>query len=420
MRNPVPKVSLNLPGKLFFYRLFQRIFFPKEELETLYIAAVCAKSISMFCYAASSISFLFHAGFFQSPSHWFSTTIALLVFTFTALIFGDLIPRTWAANKTHQSLVISSPISSLFLITYFPFSYIFLTLWRLTSKKPFQKKNQEDSPQAKKKIAGLIQETIATTTKLDAEEKKLIESVITFKDRIVREIMVPRVDTFALPASTSIAEAAKLSEIKGYSRIPVYLESIDNIIGILMYKDILPLYTKTEDRSALEASIQTLIKPVLYSPETKKISLLLQEFRYKQTHMAIVVDEYGGTEGIVTIEDILEEIVGEIADEYDTEEILFTMLPHGGWIVDARMSILDIEDQLGLKIPQDAEYDTIGGYVFHRAGTIPSKGLLIHHDDFELEILSSNERCIKKVRITPLTSHKDSNTNERPPQKEYL
>jgi CBS domain containing-hemolysin-like protein len=129
---------------------------------------------------------------------------------------------------------------------------------------------------------------------------------------------------------------------------------------------------------------------------------LLQEFRKKQVHLAIVVDEYGSTEGIVTIEDILEEIVGEIEDEYDEEEALFISQPDGSWIVDARMSLLDVEEQLGIVIPQEGDYDTVGGYIFHQAGSIPSKGFVIKHDDFTLEILRSTDRFVEKVKLKPI------------------
>ena len=123
-----------------------------------------------------------------------------------------------------------------------------------------------------------------------------------------------------------------------------------------------------------------------------------------------MVDEYGGTEGIVTIEDILEEIVGEIADEYDEEANIFSPQPDGSWVVDARMTILDIEEKLGINIPQEGDYDTIGGYIYHRAGTIPTKGFVIHHDDFQLEVLKSSERSIEKVRIKPLEKPKTEST----------
>src|SRR5262249_33403368 len=160
---------------------------------------------------------------------------------------------------------------------------------------------------------------------------------------------------------------AKLLENEGYSRTPVYRTTVDNIVGVLMYKDVLSKYREYEEKgnnpAILNAPIETIQKPVLYTPETKKISQLLQEFRKKQVHLAIVVDEYGGTEGIVTIEDILEQIVGEIADEYDEAEALFIPQSDGSWIVDPRISILDAEEHLGIKFPEEGDYDSIGGYI---------------------------------------------------------
>ena len=238
---------------------------------------------------------------------------------------------------------------------------------------------------------------------LDKNEKKLIHTAISFKDRVVREVMVPRIHVYSLAADTSIQEAAESFLSEGYSRIPVYQDNVDQIIGVLLYKDIFAIYTKNSDASLLQKkTIENLVKPVLYTPETKKIALLLQEFKAKQIHLAIVVDEYGGTEGIVTIEDILEELVGEISDEYDTQDIkLFSPLPTGGWLVDAKMPILSVEEELGIQIPSSAEYDTIGGYIYHKAGSIPSKGWKIHLDDFDLEVTRSDERSIHKVKITP-------------------
>ncbi len=175
-------------------------------------------------------------------------------------------------------------------------------------------------------------------------------------------------------------------------------------MGVILYKDVSNLLIAQQETSATMTSqnIQKLIKPVVYAPETKKISALLQEFRLKQIHLAIVVDEYGGTEGIVTIEDILEELVGEIEDEYDINQTqMFSTLSTGGWIVMAKMNIIDIEGELGIKIPSSPDYDTIGGYIVHKAGSIPSEGWQIHHDDFELQVLSADERSIDKIKITP-------------------
>ena len=171
----------------------------------------------------------------------------------------------------------------------------------------------------------------------------------------------------------------------------------------MLYKDLLKFYAgATSGEITLDSPLESIAKPVIYSPENKKITHLLQEFRNKQLHMAIIVDEYGGTEGIVTIEDILEELVGEIEDEYDIEEDQpFFALPDGSWIVDAKMNILDIEEQLGIQIPPLPEYETIGGYVFHCAGTIPAKGWRLMHDEFDLEVLSTTERSVKKIKIIP-------------------
>jgi len=226
--------------------------------------------------------------------------------------------------------------------------------------------------------------------------------VMGFKDRIAREVMVPRVDIFSLPHDMTIEEAANLLFQEGYSRTPVYRDTLDNIIGVLMYKDVLAKYmdyAKKADIGILQSHISSLVKNVLYTPETKKISHLLHEFRKQQVHLAIIVDEYGGTEGIVTIEDILEEIVGDIADEYDQEEALYLPMPEGGWLIDSRMSILDIEEQLGIEIPQDGDYDSIGGYVFHETGMIPAKGFVIRKPQFELEIVRSNDRRVEKLSI---------------------
>jgi CBS domain containing-hemolysin-like protein len=240
---------------------------------------------------------------------------------------------------------------------------------------------------------------------LSVQDKKLMISVASFKDRIAREIMVPRIDIVMLSSNSTVDEAAKNFVAEGYSRIPVYKNTLDNINGVLLYKDLLNVYLQQHDSSILKTtSIESLIKPVVYTPETKKISILLQEMKAKQIHMAIVVDEYGGTEGIVTIEDILEELVGEIADEYDDlqEEVLFKPHPQGGWIVDAKMNIVDIEKEMAILIPQSPEYDTVGGYIFHRAGAIPTKGWKIHHENFDLEILKTSDRSVEKVRIISL------------------
>jgi len=272
---------------------------------------------------------------------------------------------------------------------------------------PFWKKKKEsrEGGSTKKELIAMIQGA-TLNPETESHDKKLISSVLMFKERIAREIMVPRVDIFALSEETPIRKAAELLDVEGYSRIPVYKNTVDEIVGVLMYKDVIHIFNefvaKECNPKILDAPISTILKNVLYTPETKKIASLLQEFRKSQVHLAIVVDEYGGTEGIVSIEDILEEIVGEIADEYDEEELLYSKGEGGAYLVDARMNIFDAEELLGIKIPQAGEYDTLGGYIYHETGSIPPKGFMIHHNNFEITIIQSNDRCIEKIKIRPL------------------
>lgn len=395
--------NFELAKKGFFYRRLHMLLMPEHEYEGILCATIVAQNIVRFAFIAT--------GVLMAVSTWdssasFAAAIALLLVVSFAI--GEYIPRILSAHYPEKIIKICAPFASIFLCLTVPFTYIVLWL----SRSQFQYLSfEEPITQTKRELIEIIQRT-HTNPKLNVHEKKLIESVLRFNDRIAREIMVPRVDVFSLSADTPIIEAAKLIQSEGYSRIPIYRVTVDNIVGVLMYKDILNQYMEYEkngnDPAYLNVPVETIQKGVLYTPETKKISNLLLEFRKKQVHLAIVVDEYGGTEGIVTIEDILEEIVGEIEDEYDEdeEELFFAQLD-GSWIVDARMSILDAEEQFGIKIPQEGDYDTIGGYIFHSAGAIPSRGFIIHHEDFEMEILKSDERRVHRVRIKPLSKPED-------------
>lgn len=395
-------------GNLLFYRPFHHLFFRDHEYESLFFATICAQNISRFCYAACAILFLTNTQLGEEASNsytWFWLILSFGSFILAGFVFGDYLPRILGNRFPEASLKLGAPFASIFLYLAFPLSFIFLKLSQPFSRTVYFDSTQEPEAQVKQEIIDIIQETKLSPT-WDPHDKELIERVFTFRDLIAREVMVPRVEVFSLAADTKIKDAAKLIIEEGYSRIPVYRNSVDNIVGVLMYKDILNKYReyaeKGNDPAILEAPIETIQKAPIYTPETKKISSLLQEFRKKQVHLAIVVDEYGGTEGIVTIEDILEELVGDIADEYDQEEELFFAQPDGGWVVDARMTILDAEEELGVVIPQEGDYDTIGGYIFHVAGEIPQRGFVIHHDNFEIEVLRAGERSVERVRIKPV------------------
>ena len=424
--------DLETSEMIFPYRKLHHFFFPKYEYEGLLCASLSALTLTRFFFAFTSLIFLLNTPLFEKeiPSIeelplynfiplWILLSVTAIIFVF--FVFGEYLPKILASKFPESVLPFCTPIASVLMVLAFPLTYIAMKL----SFSQYRTLSFEEPPKkTKEELLKIIQNT-QLSAEFNLHEKKLIESVLRFKDRIAREVMVPRVDVFSLPADTPIKEAAKLIKEEGYSRIPIYRNTVDNIIGVLMYKDILNQLMKYEEQennpSILEAPIESIQKSVLYTPETKKISNLLLEFRKKQVHLAIVVDEYGGTEGIVTIEDILEEIVGEIEDEYDEEEELFYPQKDGGWIVDARMNILDAEQQLGIKIPQEGDYDTIGGYVFHCAGSIPSKGFIIHKEEFKLEVLKSDERHVERVSIKPVTKsegEEESSTVENPEDKE--
>ncbi len=377
----------------FFFRYFLNFFFGKQKWDGLLFSLSFTKHFLRIAYVLTAVFFIIQAPY--PFSIWIALLIMALslVFDFLFSLFGQL--------KPERAFSILSPLCSFYLLLSIPLTAPFFRVMNFFLPKAGKEKKGIPF-KIRDKVYELIQET-ELGAYLDTTEQKFILSVVSFKERIAREVMVPRINVFSMSDDTPVSEAARSFLAEGYSRIPVYKDSVDNIVGVLLYKDVLKIYIERGDAPhVLETPISKLVKPVLYTPETKKISHLLQDFRNKQIHIAIIVDEWGGTEGIVTIEDILEELVGEIADEYDIgQQTLFTSLPGGGWIVDAKMSIIDIEEDLGVKIPQSPEYDTIGGYVFHRAGAIPSKGWRIHHDEFDLEVLSSTERAVDKIKITP-------------------
>jgi putative hemolysin len=204
---------------------------------------------------------------------------------------------------------------------------------------------------------------------IDQEERNLIQRVFEFGGHRVSQIMTPRTDIFALEVSEPLAAALPKVKDNRFSRIPVYEGSTDQIIGILYAKDLLPYSRHPEP----EVKLRDLLHPVFFVPESKRIDDLLREFQRNKVHMAIVVDEYGGVSGLVTMEDALEELVGEIVDEFDIEEVLCRQIDPQSYVVSAKLSLSDFNEKLGVSIPRD-DADTIGGLVFHLFGKLPKRG----------------------------------------------
>jgi CBS domain containing-hemolysin-like protein len=231
---------------------------------------------------------------------------------------------------------------------------------------------------------------------LQEDERQMIEGIIGLEETTAREIMAPRIDIAGVEDDGTIDDALKVIVEKGFSRIPLYNETIDNIVGIVYAKDLLRCLAEGR-----RPTLREIARPPYFIPESKRVDELLTELRQSKVHIAIVVDEYGGTAGLVTIEDLLEEIVGEIQDEYDREEAPIERLNETEAILDARVSIEALSDLFGFEPEgEDQDYDTIGGFVYHHLGKVPAAGDEVRVDGLTLRVLSVLGRRIKKVRAT--------------------
>ncbi len=240
----------------------------------------------------------------------------------------------------------------------------------------------------------MIVDAVEEEGALEQEEREMIHSIFEMGDTTAREIMVPRVDIFAVEASEPLRSVLEVVKERGHSRIPIYEQSIDNIVGIVYAKDLL----RHMEAGSLDDPARVLGRPPHFIPESKKTDELLREMQREKVHIAVILDEYGGTAGIVTIEDLLEEIVGEIQDEYDAEEIAIEMVGDHEAVFDARVSIRDVNEALDLSL-EDGEYDTLGGLVYDRLGKIPVVGDEVVFDGLQLTVLSTLGKRIKKVKI---------------------
>jgi putative hemolysin len=227
-----------------------------------------------------------------------------------------------------------------------------------------------------------------------AEETRLLRSVVDFGETLVREVMTPRPDIVAIRAAATVDDLRKLVQEQEYSRLPVYSENLDNIVGLVVVKD---LIQKT-DAVPGSAKVTEIMRPAAFVPETKRVADLLREFQRKRFQLAIVVDEYGGTAGLVTVEDVVEELVGEIRDEYDSEADPIVREADEAYVFSGKVATSDMMDRLGVEIEGDG-FETVGGYVLARVGRVPVVGERFTTDGLEIEILEAERRRIHKVRI---------------------
>ncbi len=229
---------------------------------------------------------------------------------------------------------------------------------------------------------------------IDKQSGEMIRNILDLRETLAREVMIPRTDIVAVSDSSTIEEILALVMSHGHTRMPFYNENIDNIVGILNVKDLLRFWSQKVGKQ----DITSILRSTYYIPETKNIHLLLHELKEKKSHMAIVIDEYGGTSGLVTLEDLIEEIVGEIHDEHDIEEDPFVKLTGGDVLVDSRVDIEEFEEYFGIDIPE-GQFETLGGFIFFLIKKIPVAGETLFYEDMKITIEAADERSIQKVRI---------------------
>ena len=259
-------------------------------------------------------------------------------------------------------------------------------------------RNGRTAERFEEEIQGLIDQG-AEQGVITPGEGEMIQSIFELGDTIVREIMIPRTSVIGVPVESSLGEILDIVITHGHSRLPIYRGDIDHIDGILIVKDLLNFWSQPAD-NLLPREI---IRPPIFVPESKKIVDLLSELRAKKSHMAVVLDEYGGTAGLVTLEDVIEEIVGDIRDEYDKEEEQITRIDDETFLVDARLGIEDLADLAGIELP-DGEYETVGGFLTDLTGRVPAVDEQLEWGDLLLTIRSADERKINQVEIKRLLS----------------
>lgn len=312
------------------------------------------------------------------------------------MVVGVAIPSAWARYGGTGFLAATLP--ALFAIRYILYPLLALEhlmdgLVRRLAGVPLNDDKQSEADQIEKEILEAVTEGELAGA-VHEEDADMIESVMEFRDKDVAEIMTPRTDIQALPATSTLVEAKEFIVREGHSRIPIYVENIDDIKGVLYAKDLLNL----EEHDMFDPL--KVMRKVPFVPATKRIPDLLTELREQKVHLAIVVDEYGGTAGLVTIEDILEEIVGEIADEYEPPEPEpIRRIDDRTLEVDARVHIDELNEELDIELPEDKDYDTVGGFLFSEMGKIPIAGEEMRYENVRFCILDAEERKINRLRV---------------------
>jgi putative hemolysin len=330
---------------------------------------------------------------------------------------AELAPKTWAVQNTERAALTTSPVIRLMLL-FRPLGWITRGLIAVTNFV-LPGRGMRAGPYTSDEMLRILADEAAHEDVIEQQERTLIHSIIDFGDTVVREVMVPRPDMVAVESYAHISDVIDVVIPSGYSRIPVYSQGIDDVVGTVYVKDLM----RAEREGNGQGQVSDVMRETHFTPESKRVSELMREMQTGKFHMAVVVDEFGGTAGLVTLEDLLEELVGEITDEYDIEETPTETLDDGTLIVNARMPVDEVNELLEehdqRDLPEGGDWDTVGGLLYSLLGHVPSEGEEADVDGRRLTAERVQGRRISRVRIS-VVSHdaegeSDSGTNGAAP-----
>lgn len=336
---------------------------------------------------------LFYMAFRDCPAKILVGSLFVLALMY--MLVARIIPHVLSESYADRISLAALPVMGVVTLALYPFVWPLQLIEDRLLRHVMSKSDDEDRPSTEDEIKSLIEET--DEEELEEEEREIIRSVFEFGDTVAREIMTPRIDISGFKDTMTVDECIKQARELPHSRFPVYHESIDDVVGMVHVKELLRLVASGEG----DTPITELVKRIDFVPETMPLNDLLQLMKKSRAQIALVVDEYGGTEGLVTMEDVIEELVGEIEDEYDLEEKEFQRRPDGSIMVQARIPIYELNEELDAKLPESEEYDSLGGFVFSELGRIPKVGETLDAPHYTLRINSATPRQIQVIHMIP-------------------
>jgi CBS domain containing-hemolysin-like protein len=335
----------------------------------------------------------------ETVLHTIAFTIAFSIITFLHIVLGELAPKTIALERAEKTaLAIALPMQLFYKAFYYPIRLLDWAGTRTVRLFGLHPSSEHASIYTEEELRQLI-DISRRSGHLEEEEQKLINSVFDFSDAELREAMIPRTAVDAIPVTATLEETKKAFRTLGYSRLPVYRERLDDIVGVLFRKDLEPYLERPQTDGF---NLESLLHPPRFIPATARLGAVLKRMQSSRTHLAIVVDEHGGMEGIVTLEDVLEEIVGEINDEYD-EEVRSQILKEadGTYLLSGMLTVRDANRQLGLHLPEDGRYTTLAGFLLAQTGHLLQEGEIVAYEDLSFKVERVDQRRIRRVRFVP-------------------